>query len=152
MIGLTLEKALNIACEALKVPMPRASYFDFRYPQANNMLILLNVLPTPGAKNMYIKLPSTYTLYHVAYYVYGCNLGWRTSYARRWYSLKIDFNGAQMLKMDGNGDTGISRQVKEFPIVDFGLNKLHEIKLEYTQEKGDNGSAGLAWVLIFRAP
>ncbi len=68
-IGSTLEKTLSMACEGLKVSMPKVSYCDFRYPHANNMLILLNIFPGPGGKVMYIKLPSNDALYHVAYHL-----------------------------------------------------------------------------------
>lgn len=149
-IGSSLEKAIERACEALRVPLPRVSYYDFRYPQANNMLILLNILLQAGTKVMYVKLPSNYTLFHAAYYLYGCNLEACCDW--QWYTLTLKLNGAQIVKLEGNERTGVSTAIKDFPVRDFPTNVLHEISIEYNQGGGDVGSAGIAWVLIFRAP
>ena len=149
-IGSTLEEALARACQALKVQLPAVSYYDFRYPKANNILILLSVLPTSGTKNMYVKIPSTYKLYSVSYFMYGCNL--ERPYTWESYSLVLKLNGSPIDKLEGNERTGISTVVKEFPLRDFALDKMHEITVEYTQGGQDGGSAGIAWVLIFQVP
>lgn len=149
-IGSTLEEALGRACQALKVQLPAVSYYDFRYPKANNILVLLGVLPKAGTKSMYVKLPSTYTLYHVSYYMYGCNLERPSTW--EWYSLLLKLDGAQIEKLEGNEGTGIGTVIKDFPVRDFALDKLHEITIEYVQGGQDGGSAGVAWVLIFQAP
>lgn len=82
-IRTTLEEAIKAALAAIEMGARsgEVQYFNFKYPEAEGMVILIRMLPTPGSKVTYVKIPGNYTLYEVSYFHYGCNYyewhGWR---------------------------------------------------------------------------
>jgi len=148
-IKTTLEVALEQIAKAARIPLPPVSFYDFNHPNANAMLILLRILPSPGKKSMYIKLPSNYTIYSVSYFHYGCNFYvWPSEDETFSTTLKID--GALVSKLDGYNV--VKYNVNIVPSRDFVVNKLYEIEIEYGHGGAENGSTGVAFVLIYRAP
>ncbi len=144
-IRTTLEEALERAAGAARVSLPKASFYDFRHPQANSMLILLNVLSAPATKVMYLKLPPAYTPYVASYYHYGCNYG-----TYRGFESTFSLDTSVMSKL--RAGNALNSQAKDIPARDFVVNKLYELGIALSMWDGDNGSAGLAFVLVYRAP
>jgi len=141
----TLRDALRKAGTAAEVPTPDAEikYYDFRYPNANAMTIVVRTRATSGTNIMQIEIPETYTLYEASYYHYTC------------YCYLSD----SKLKVDG---TTISAAVTPFTSYTgwwrgFGTygshittGTLHKIEISHTGDTGDYGSSGVATVLIYR--
>ena len=141
----TLRDALRKAGTAAEVPILDAEikYYDFRYPNANAMTIVVRTRATSGTNIMQIEIPETYTLYEASYYHYTC------------YCYLSD----SKLKVDG---TTISAAVTPFTSYTgwwrgFGTygshittGTLHKIEISHTGDTGDYGSSGVATVLIYR--
>lgn len=150
-IRTTLEEALDKAAAGARVSRPKISFYDFQHPEANNMLILLSVLPAAGTKVMYVKLPATYTPHVVSYYHYGCNYHTGEYGGDRGFTSSFSLAG-RVVSLFANEWNKLRQEAREIPSREFEVDTLYELKLEYTQSKGDNGSAGLALVLIYQAP
>lgn len=145
-IRTTLEVALQAVATAAGVSLPKISFYDFRYPDANHLLIMLAVLPEPTTKVMYVKLPKGYTVYAVSYYHYGVNYhSWNS-----WFATVFKIDGAQVMRLEGNG---LRSEAKDIPPREFQVDKLYELEVTFSVAPGrDDGSAGLAFVIIYRAP
>lgn len=147
-IKTTLEVALETVAAVARVPVSKPSFFDFSNPTANTMLILLRVLPTPDTKVMYVKLPTTYTVYTFSYFHYGCNYYvWPDR--DEWFGTVLKLNGAVINRLEGT-DT-LSKKYENLPSRDLKVNILHEFELSYSHSGAENGSAGVAIVIIYRA-
>ncbi|MEM1552146.1 MAG: hypothetical protein QXH03_05725 [Candidatus Bathyarchaeia archaeon] len=149
-IGTTLESALEMVSSVIKFPLPKPTFYDFRYPKANTMLILLRVLPAADTKVMYIKVPLTFKVYQVSFYHYGANIECPGVVQRFESELKID--GTVISKLSGGEFVPLNPDIKDFPVEVLNPGKLHEIELVYTQTGGDCGSAGVALVMIYHSP
>lgn len=146
-IKTTLEAALEKVTTAARVSFVQPTFYDFRYPAANTMLVLLSLLREPGEKVMYVKLPGHYKLFSVSYYHYGCNLC--HYYERGDFIARLEINGT--LHSDLRGRDVIKEKVIEIPVRDFPVDELHEIYITYEPNR-DCGSSGVVVVLIYAAP
>lgn len=62
--GTKLEKALNYVANAMYMALPDVKYYDFRYPDATNMMIIVDETHTDSETGSFnIKLPSELTFY-----------------------------------------------------------------------------------------
>jgi hypothetical protein len=146
-IKTTLEVALEKVAEAARLPLTQPSFYDFRFPEANSMLILLRILPAADTKVMYVKLPENHVLYIASYYFYGCNFcRWEN---QGWYTAELWLDGAMISRVEGQDN--LKSVVKDIPSRDFQIDQLHELKISLRQNR-ECGSAGVALVLIYRAP
>lgn len=147
-IKTTLETALEKVAAALQFPLPKPTFYDFRYPKANNMLILLRVFPAPDTKVMYIKFPLPYKIYQLSFNHYAANINCAFDY--QWFESSLAIDGTLVSKLSGTETTQC--EIKDLPVDVLALGKLHEIELVYTQQHGDCGSAGVAFVIIYQSP
>jgi len=149
-IKTTLEGALEKVTTAARVSFTQPAFYDFRYPSANTMLVLLSLLREGGEKVMYVKLPANYTLFSVSYYHYGCNLCHDSGYPWRGdFIATLSIDG--ILHSDLRGRDVIKEKVIEIPVRDFPVDELHEISITY-RPHSDCGSSGVVLVLIYGAP
>jgi hypothetical protein len=146
-IKTTLETALETVAKVARITLPKPSFYDFRFPEANKMLILLSVLPSEGTKAMYIKIPNEYKLFLSSYFFYACNF-YEALFAGE-YAATFKLDEATITKVEGREN--LRQVVEDLPTSYFEPEILHEIKVSFTQS-GDEGSAGIAIVLIYREP
>lgn len=149
-ISTTLEAAIEKVAAALQFTLPKPTFYDFRYPKANNMLILLRVFPAADTKVMYLKFPSNYKIHHVSYYHYGCNL--ECPHVWQSFVSNLTLNGSLISKLSGDERFPPAYEVKDLPVDLLRVGVLHELELVYSQQGGDCGSAGLALVVIYQSP
>ncbi len=155
-ISTTLEAALEKACATLQYPLPQVTFCDFRYPEANNLVILMRILPAADKKVMYVKFPVQYTIYHVSYFYYGCNLEcpyvWQSFTSTLKVAIPAEVSKVWESKLEGDERYPPSYEIKVLPLDIFRTGELYEFEVEFRQEGGDCGSAGIALVVIYRAP
>ncbi len=71
-----LENGMAVVCDAANVPFIEAEYYDFRYPNADNLMIAADALFQDTEKDTFtLKIPSNMTVYerswlHYAYFIY----------------------------------------------------------------------------------
>ncbi|RLB69631.1 MAG: hypothetical protein DRH04_04875 [Deltaproteobacteria bacterium] len=66
-----LEWALNKICQAMSITLPDVKIYDFRYPQAQQIKIIVDErLNSSATEDFRVKIPSNYTLYRVGWSVY----------------------------------------------------------------------------------
>lgn len=148
-ISTTLEAAIEKVATALQFTLPRPAFYDFRYPKANAMLILLRVFPAADTKVMYLKLPSNYRIHQISFYHYACNLD--GGYGWEGFESAVTIDGALVSKLSG-GEGPPSSEIKDLPVDGLRPGYLHEIGVAYTQQGREYGSAGLALVVIYQSP
>ena len=114
-------------------------YYDFKYPDATNMMIFVRTRATDGTNSMLIEIPANYTLYAVSYYHYAYDLD----------DSKLKVDGTTVSDLPGCG----SCWKREFGSYGGAIitGKLHKIEISYDHHgSGDEGSAGVATVLIYK--
>jgi len=140
----TLRDAIYKAGDAAGIGIIESDikYYDFKYPDADGMMIFVRTRATDGTNIVQIEIPTNYTLYAASYYHYAYDLD------------------DSKLKVDGT-------TVSDLPACSccykraFGsyrgyitTGKLHKIEISYdyfySWEHGDEGSAGVATVLIYK--
>ncbi len=144
----TLKETLHKAGQVAGVEEPPAiKYYDFRFPDANAMTLLVQS-KTSGEKIIQVKIPADYTLYEASYYYYyGCQYQ-----SGRRYSGPVLTTGE--LEVDGKDISCITtgRSRRGGGKADFGSYKgaivpgvLHKIKIN-----GNLTGGALATVIILR--
>jgi len=137
-IKTTLEDAINSVCKKINVDFADVKtdikYYNFEYPDAENMLIFINMIVGEGDEYTTLFFPESYTLYCVNYS--HMNRG-SYSYSRSTFY----FDGVVTSDLVANGYSRRNHYYtleKEVP---------HTIRL-YNYETG----AGLANILIYNQP
>ncbi len=94
----TLEKAIKMACDSVGIDYDsiksNIKYYDFEYPNANGISILIRVRNTGGGTNYtHFALPDTATLYEASYYhwIHNRNNEWQLD-----IESKVLLNGKQI--------------------------------------------------------
>lgn len=64
-IGTKLEDALTIVCAEMYLSLPPVYYYDFRYPNATNMMIITDEIPGTGTETFNVTVPSA------GYFIYS---------------------------------------------------------------------------------
>jgi len=77
--GTKLEDGINAICAAAQVPSKDIKYYDFRYPNANRLMIVADAQWSEGTDTFNIKIPSDFKVYersysHYAYDTVGSNM------------------------------------------------------------------------------
>ena len=155
----TLEEAIKKACNAVDTNhaeiKPNIKYYDFRFPEANRMVLFVKTKATEGTGSVYIEIPTAITLYGASYYHY--------------MKYRCDYYGGELywdskLRVDGetvsDAQTYFCGDTKSMWWRAFGSYKgaittgtLHEIEISYRRIRSggyDRGSAGVATVLIYK--
>ncbi|MEM2592324.1 MAG: hypothetical protein QXI60_07050 [Thermofilaceae archaeon] len=147
-IKTTLEAALEKVAATLQFLLPKTAFYDFRYPKANTMLMLLRIFPSPDTKVMYVKFPLPYKIYQLSFNHYAANIN--CAYDPQWFESSLTIDRTLVSKLSGTESTQF--EIKDLPVDVLAPGKLHEIELVYTQRYGDCGSAGVALVMIYQSP
>ena len=147
-ISTTLMEALTNAANKAQVSFASTDvkYYDFKWPNANAMVILLKTQATEGNSIMQFQIPANYTLYEASYYHY---IYW---YRDGDSSLKIDnteisnigFNSGNWIHYNAFATTIYGQYIQ--------TGTLHQINISYTPYSNnyDKGSAGVATVLVYK--
>lgn len=61
--GTKLQDGIFVVCDAAGVPIGDIKYYDFKYPNANKMMIIVDALWTYGEDTLNIMLPSDFVFY-----------------------------------------------------------------------------------------
>jgi len=65
--GSKLEDALTKVCTAMYLSLPAVNYFDFRFPAAENIQIIVDEQINDGSNNFNLEIPGSYIIYNRAY-------------------------------------------------------------------------------------
>ncbi|MCX6677041.1 MAG: hypothetical protein NTU95_03730 [Methanothrix sp.] len=152
----TLEDALYKAGDAAGVGIVATGikYYDFEFPNANQMMIIAKTQATAGSSIHQIEIPENYMLfdasyYHYVYYLsdYGNYGGYGNYFADS--ILKVDSATISDAATSYQGDwvLGWWRSMDQYKGA-ISPGSLHTIEISYTLS--DTGSAGVATVLIYR--
>ena len=69
--GTKLEDGMSVVCNAAGVPMRDIRYYDFRYPNANRLMIVADAQWSEGTDTFNIKIPSDFKVYERSYSHYA---------------------------------------------------------------------------------
>lgn len=152
----TLEDALYKAGDAAKVGIVDSdiNYYDFEFPNANKMTIIAKTQPTSGSSIHQLEMPADYTLYDAAYYHYILYYSYEDFYKRRWWAdsiLKVDGATISDAVTEYKGDEVYTwwRALDQYKGA-ISTGKLHTIEISH--DGTEQGSSGVATVLIYRVP
>ena len=169
-ISTTLEEALFKAGEAAKVGINpnKIKYYDFEFPNANRMMILVRTTATNGFSRLQVEIPADYMLFEASYYhyIYYYSHYVYKSYGNKRYETYWDSH----FYVDGVTVSDASTAYKGKDVYKWWravdsykgaitTGTLHYIKIYYyprekdgesTSTAVDKGSAGVATVLIYR--
>jgi hypothetical protein len=152
----TLEDAIYKAGDAAGVGIVATGiqYYDFEFPNANQMMIIAKTQATAGSSIHQIEMPENYMLFDASYYHYVFYLSDHGDYGG--YG---DYFADSNLKVDsatisdaatwyqGDWVMGWWRSMDQY-IGAISPGSLHTIEISYTLS--DAGSAGVATVLVYR--
>ncbi|NQE46361.1 hypothetical protein C5S31_10105 [ANME-1 cluster archaeon GoMg2] len=65
--GTKLEDGVSVVCNAACVPIRDLKYYDFRYPNAEKLMIIADALWSDGTDTFNVKLPSDFVFYERSY-------------------------------------------------------------------------------------
>lgn len=150
----TLEDAIEKLCNETGIDYvevkPEIKYYDFEFPDANGMLLFVKTRATGGSNYTYVMIPSDYTLYEASYSHYACNYYWDCYYDEYRSYLKVDGTTVNKIEHDyGYPDMDIVYKQYDIDNV-FTVGTPHTVEITYSHG-GDDGSAGVATVLIYKA-
>ena len=138
-ITLRLDVALGKMCDGVGLPLIRTDYYDFRYPNANKLMLIVEGKWKEGTDTFDIKIPSDVRVYDRSYYHWSWD-----SYGS---SFKLD--GNEISSLGRGADYWHWRYGKLTP-TQLMPDEFHTISLwhdEYTYQKGH---ACVAIVLAYR--
>jgi hypothetical protein len=69
-VGSKLEWALNKVCQAMSVSLPEVKTYDFRYPQAQQIKIIVDESLHTGEETFRVRIPNNFTLYRIGWSQY----------------------------------------------------------------------------------
>ena len=132
---------MSVACNAAGVPIRNIKYYDFRYPNADKLMIVADAQWTEGTDTFNIKLPSDFVFYDRSYSHYAYDSGGST--------LKID--GNEISSLGRCGDSSLRRSGQLSP-TQLSLDDFHTVSLWHDEDYGYHlhGHACAAIVLIYR--
>lgn len=150
----TLEDALYKAGDAAGVGIVATGikYYDFEFPNANQMTIIAKTRATAGSSIHQIEIPESYMLFDSAYYYYEYYFTWGFYESQRrstTSSLKVDDAAISNAATGWIGEDkyGWWRAIDQYQgAIQPGM--LHTISISH--DGADQGSAGVATVLIYR--
>jgi hypothetical protein len=137
-IGTKLEDGLSVACNAAGVPIRNIKYYDFRYPNADKLMIVADAQWSQGTDTFNIKLPSDFVFYDRSYSHYAYNSDGS--------KMKIDGNEISSLEYCGGSSRWQSGQLSP---TQLSLDDFHTVSL-WHDARSSKGHACAAIVLIYR--
>ena len=124
-IATKLQIAIETVTDALQTVAPTIDYYDFRYPDATHLMVIMESADTDGnGSNPYqINLPQSYTYYEYSWLL-GTFLSWYTS-----GSLHLD--GQQIARQEvGYGDPAPANSFGYYSAAQMAPNVFHTITVE----------------------
>ena len=167
-ISTTLEDALIKAGEAAKVGINKnkIKYYDFEFPNANGMMIFVRTRATNGKSLHQVEIPADYMLFEASYYhyIYYYTRGYyqdASHYYRTYWDSKLKVDGVTISDASTSYQHKVYKWWRAFDSYKGAITtgKLHSIPIYYyrcerdgqsTETAVDEGSAGVATVLIYR--
>jgi hypothetical protein len=149
----TLEDALYKAGDASGVGIVATGikYYDFEFPNANQMMIIAKTQATAGSSIHQIEIPENYMLFDSAYYYYEYYYTWYSDWNNHWTTSSLNVDDAAISNAAtgyiGDGVYGWWRAMDQYKgAIQPGV--LHTISISH--DGADAGSSGVATVLIYR--
>jgi len=126
-------------CDGVGLPLFYTKFYDFRYPNANKLMIIVDGQWVEGWDNFDIKIPSDVRVYD-----------------RSWYHWSWDSHGSSF-KLDGN-EISNSGDCDDYWLARYGKltptqlmpNEFHRISLWHDEGSWRDGHACVAIVLAYR--
>lgn len=153
----TLEDAINKSCSALGIDYegvkPNIKYYDFEFPDANSMMLFVKTQATSGSGSIRVAIPDTDTLYEASYSQYACNYGiYPGGTARYGYTSHLILDDITINDFRRNRENGMDVSYKQYDTEStLTIGIPHTIKITYSSDMGDGGSAGVATVMIYKS-
>jgi len=137
----TLRDAIYKAGDAAGIGIIESDikYYDFEYPDADSMLIFARTRATEGTNIVQIEIPTNYTIYAASYYHYAYDID----------DSKLKVDGTTVSDLPLCGDHCYKRAFGSYGGC-ITTGKLHKIEISYDPYYWDEGSAGVATVLIYK--
>ena len=128
-----------MVCTAAGVPIRDPKYYDFRYPNADKLMIIADAQWTEGTDTFKIKLPSDFVFY-----------------ARSYSHYAYDSDGST-IKIDENDISSIG-YCRDYSVTNYGqlsptqlsLDTFHTVSLWHGEGYWTTGEAFDAIVLVYR--
>jgi hypothetical protein len=70
-----LERVITTVANALQVPVPDVTFYDFRYPDANKMMVIVDGQYGNGSDTFQVNLPADFVVYQRSWFI-GSDVGW----------------------------------------------------------------------------
>lgn len=140
----TLEDAINSVSTAIGTTVAKTDikYYDFRYPNATEMLMVAKIQSGGSTSIFYQTIPETFELYS-------------GSYSHYHYYGDYSYVYIDGVNVDSIGKTGgYVTSVKDAPSIIKGVSQYIQVQHQYYYSYGykSGGSAGVAVVLIYSPP
>jgi len=139
--GTKLEDGVSVVCNAAGVPIRELKYYDFRYPNAEKLMIIADAQWTEGTDTFNIKLPGEFVFYDRSYSHYA--------YDSKVSTLKIDENEISSIGCD---DYSVTHYGPLSP-TQLSLDTFHTVSLWHDERDPHpryTGEAFDAIVLVYR--
>jgi hypothetical protein len=136
--GTKLEDGVSVVCNAAGVPIRDLKYYDFRYPNAEKLMITADAQWTEGTDTFKIKLPGEFVFYDRSYSHY--------TYDSRGSKMKIDEN--EISSIGGCGGKSVTHYDQLSP-TQLSLDTFHTVSLWLDGYRGGE-KAFTAIVLVYR--
>ena len=137
--GTKLEDGVSVVCNAAGVPIRDLKYYDFRYPNAEKLMIIADAQWTEGTDTFNIKLPGEFVFYDRSYSHY--------TYDSYGSTLKIDEN--EISSIGECGGYSVTHYGQLSP-TQLSLDTFHTVSLWLDESIGYMGESFNAIVLIYR--
>jgi hypothetical protein len=134
--GTKLEDGVSMVCNAAGVPIRDLKYYDFRYPNAEKLMIIADAQWTDGTDTFNIKLPGEFVFYDRSYSHY--------TYKSHGSTLKIDENEISSIGGYGSSATNYG----QLSPTQLSLDTFHTVSLWHDDRYG--GESFDAIVLVYR--
>ena len=137
--GTKLEDGVSVVCNAAGVPIIYLKYYDFRYPNADKLMIVADALwASAGPDTFNIKLPSDFVFYErsFSHYFSGCYADVSRMY--------IDDDEISFIGSDGGTNYGLLSPTK------LSVDTFHTIKIIGQGTPYSDGDVFGAIALIYR--
>ena len=144
-----LEDAISKMCTGIEIPYQQIKnhlkYYDFSYPDANGLMIIVDSMDVPGTDTFEFKIPGDYTVYkaswsHSAYDTWGSNTKIKKTSEDEW----TDINNFG----DGSGNWQVKHGYYDWIEPDI----FYTVSIWHNEYAGRIGHACIATVFVYREP
>ena len=137
--GTKLEDGINAVCAAAQVPSKDIKYYDFRYPNANRLMIVADAQWSEGTDTFNIKIPSDFRVYERSY----------SHYAYDSYESSMKIDGDVISTIESCNEYSVTNY-GELTWDQLSPDVFHTVSLWHNEESYLYGEAFCAIVLIYR--